>query len=329
MGATLSVTSPTGGGVYPRGMHGMDSFSNREFVDTHACNPRSYQWYAEGIDGGTLPSCLMTSRAYQTSPLALTMATTVAFQASSNSAFSRPSTSKDSNSPTNLSLSPRSRSPSPDERVPSPQPVSIEPRKSESPAHKPLSFSVEALMAKSPKSPRERHSTDADLDHDRTLSPSRSPSDPRDLSTRPHGPYLGMGSPVMERHAFSMEGILSKGPLPPLKTDAGLPPPAFLTSPEAARWAQAAMGAAGPFPWLSGARLGSPPSKLPSKVEGILPKGPYLPCVSMAGRALFGRIPSKCKTVQFNVPLEIWNSPTWHRWSISSGLSGLCRELWA
>ena len=26
--------------------------------------------------------------------------------------------------------------------------------------------------------------------------------------------------------------------------------------------------------------------------EGILPKGPYLPCVSMVGKALFGRMPS-------------------------------------
>ena len=29
-------------------------------------------------------------------------------------------------------------------------------------------------------------------------------------------------------------------------------------------------------------------------IEGILPKGPYLPCVSMEVRALFGRIPSNC-----------------------------------
>ena len=32
----------------------------------------------------------------------------------------------------------------------------------------------------------------------------------------------------------------------------------------------------------------------PAHIEGILPKGPYLPCVSMADRGPFGRIPSIC-----------------------------------
>ena len=30
---------------------------------------------------------------------------------------------------------------------------------------------------------------------------------------------------------------------------------------------------------------------LPAHIEGILPKGPYLPCVSMAGRALLAGYP--------------------------------------
>ena len=130
------------------------------------------------------------------------------------------------------------------------------------PTHKPLSFSVDSIISSS--STRHR-------------SPSRGESSPRSSPSpvtgprAPHSPGSSSSSagvalpPGHSPHgAFSVDGILSKQPHP-LAAAAGLkegyPTPPYMTSPEAARWAQVAVSA-GPFPWLGAPRLTtSPPRK--------------------------------------------------------------------
>ena len=43
-----------------------------------------------------------------------------------------------------------------------------------------------------------------------------------------------------------------------------------------------------------------------SHIEGILPKGPYLPCVSMAGRALLAGYP-RCTLDKARLPIDLWD----------------------
>nr|CAJ38810.1 Msx protein [Platynereis dumerilii] len=138
--------------------------------------------------------------------------------------------------------------------------------------HKPLSFSVDSIISST------RH-----------RSPSRGESSPRNSPSpvtgprAPHSPGSSSSSagvalpPGHSPHgAFSVDGILSKPPhhlATPGALKEGYPTPPYMTSPEAARWAQVAVSA-GPFPWLGAPRLstspprpGSPIRKPPTTVQ--------------------------------------------------------------
>ncbi len=209
-----------------------------------------------------------------------------ALQASSNSAFSRPTGSKDRDSSLiNMSLSSsgsgrlsRCSSVSSDQDIsPRSSPINVTnspvnkdcgshhkdtTSSSSTSNHRPLSFSVDSIISDGKKS---ASSTDSDSGKENHGVPhSDSVITSSSLSVHHYSHHLSSRSPPRSPtpppgHSFSVDGILSKPSSLVIKPD-GLPTP-FMAS-EAARWAQAAVGA-GPFPWLAAPRMpGSPP---PSK----------------------------------------------------------------